>query len=204
MRVSRARGSGTTLCFAPLPSLTMMVPWPKSMFEADQAEAGEPGIPIDIGLLGGVAEPAQTDGAADVIADACDFVVRLGQRAGRIHGSHLCRRNPVGFASEGSMIGFQRFGLVCESPPVERFRPRNAKDVASQQRHGADSLLKLPCREAGPTAERLEKLAGGGRALRGDGGEPCCGPAQKVGPCLGRNVADVQQPLIGREKICWL
>ena len=53
----------------------------RGLFEADQAEAGEPGVPLDVGLLGGVAESAETDGSADFFADAGDFAGCLGERA---------------------------------------------------------------------------------------------------------------------------
>ena len=59
------------------------------------------------------------------------------------------------------MIGFERFRLVGEPTPIESFRPWDVEDVAGEPCHGADSLLKLPGREVGATAEALEEFPGG-------------------------------------------
>ena len=101
------------------------------------------------------------DGAADLFADASDFGGRFGQRACGNGGRRVCRRDVDGFASEGPVIGFERFRLVGEPAPVERFRPGDVEDVAGEPCHGADSLLKLPGREVGATAEALEEFLRG-------------------------------------------
>ena len=54
----------------------------RGLLEFDEAEAGEAGIPLDIGLFGGVAQAAKTDGPAQFFADSGDFTLCFWQWIG--------------------------------------------------------------------------------------------------------------------------
>ena len=45
----------------------------RGLSEFDEAEAGEAGVPIDVGLLGGYGQLLEADGAAEGIDDGIEF-----------------------------------------------------------------------------------------------------------------------------------
>lgn len=140
------------------------------LFEADEAEAGEAGVPMDIGLFGGITESAETNGAADFLANAGDFLGCVRQGSGR--NGHLSRWDVDGFSADGSMVGFEWFGLVGEPSPIEGFRPWDVEDVSGQPCDGADSLLELPSGEIGATSESMEEFQCGCEVVVGHRMEP--------------------------------
>ena len=153
----------------------------RGLAEFLETEADEAAVPVNVGFLGGDGVAFESNSTAEGINEFGEFRFVMGGLFRRLRlqdrefGSHLDR-----FTGEGAVVRLQRAGLVREGLPVERGRPWDGEDIASENAGGISGLAKLPVGDGSGTAKGIEIRLGAFGGLVALGLGPGFRPADVV------------------------